>query len=51
MFVLHEPTRGIDVQTKMDIYVLLRELANAGAILVLVTCWNSSACPTDLRHV
>ncbi len=37
VFVLHEPTRGIDVQTKMDIYVLLRELANAGAAVLVLT--------------
>lgn len=37
VFVLHEPTRGIDVQTKMDIYVLLRELANAGAAILVLT--------------
>ncbi len=37
VFVLHEPTRGIDVQTKMDIYRLLRELANAGAAVLVLT--------------
>ncbi|MEX0975189.1 MAG: sugar ABC transporter ATP-binding protein [Bacillota bacterium] len=37
VFVLHEPTRGIDVQTKMDIYRLLRDLANAGAAVLVLT--------------
>lgn len=37
VFVLHEPTRGIDVQTKMDIYRLLRDLANAGAAVLMLT--------------
>ncbi|MGE5579030.1 MAG: sugar ABC transporter ATP-binding protein [Bacillota bacterium] len=37
VFILHEPTRGIDVQTKMDIYFLLRELANAGAAILVLT--------------
>ena len=32
-----DPTRGIDVQTKREIYVLLRELAADGAAVVLYT--------------
>ena len=32
-----EPTRGIDVRTKQQIYVLLRELADAGAAVLLYT--------------
>jgi ribose transport system ATP-binding protein len=32
-----DPTRGIDIRTKSQIYVLLRELAAAGAAVLLYT--------------
>ncbi len=32
-----DPTRGIDIRTKHQIYVLLRELAEAGAAVILYT--------------
>ena len=32
-----DPTRGIDIRTKGQIYLLLRELANAGAAVLLYT--------------
>jgi ribose transport system ATP-binding protein len=32
-----DPTRGIDIRTKRQIYVLLRELADAGAAVLLYT--------------
>ncbi|MEM7125086.1 MAG: sugar ABC transporter ATP-binding protein [Chloroflexota bacterium] len=32
-----DPTRGIDIQTKREIYTLLRELASDGAAIVLYT--------------
>ena len=32
-----DPTRGIDIRTKQQIYVLLRELAEAGAAVLLYT--------------
>lgn len=32
-----DPTRGIDIQTKRDIYALLRELATDGAAIILYT--------------
>jgi ribose transport system ATP-binding protein len=32
-----DPTRGIDIRTKQQIYVLLRDLAQAGAAVVLYT--------------
>ena len=32
-----DPTRGIDIRTKQQIYVLLRELAEAGAAVLLFT--------------
>ncbi len=32
-----DPTRGIDIRTKTQIYVLLRELAEAGAAVLLYT--------------
>jgi len=35
LILLSDPTRGIDVGTKAEIYLLLRELAQAGATIVL----------------
>ena len=35
IILLNDPTRGIDVGTKEEIYVLLRKLADAGAAVVL----------------
>ena len=32
-----DPTRGIDIQTKREIYILLRELATNGAAILLYT--------------
>jgi ribose transport system ATP-binding protein len=32
-----DPTRGIDIRTKGQIYLLLRDLANAGAAVLLYT--------------
>jgi ribose transport system ATP-binding protein len=32
-----DPTRGIDIRTKHQIYVLLRDLAEAGAAVLLYT--------------
>jgi ribose transport system ATP-binding protein len=37
LFILDEPTRGIDVQTKMQIYQLLGDLSARGAAVILVT--------------
>ncbi|MBB3937316.1 ATP-binding cassette domain-containing protein [Aureimonas phyllosphaerae] len=34
MVVLEEPTRGVDIGTKRDIYALIRRMAEAGAIIV-----------------
>ncbi|MGX9574304.1 sugar ABC transporter ATP-binding protein [Mesorhizobium sp. f-mel] len=34
MVVLEEPTRGVDVGTKRDIYALIRQMADAGTIIV-----------------
>ena len=33
----YDPTRGIDIRTKSQIYVLLRDLAEAGAAVLLYT--------------
>lgn len=38
-----DPTRGIDIRTKQQIYVLLRELAEAGAAVLFYT--------SDLKEV
>jgi len=35
IILLNDPTRGIDVGTKQEIYQLLRRLADAGAAIVL----------------
>lgn len=35
LLVLHEPTRGIDVQTKIEIYHLLRRLTQQGLSVIL----------------
>ncbi|WP_176220629.1 hypothetical protein [Cohnella massiliensis] len=34
---MHEPTRGIDIQSKVEIYRLLRELADRGVSILLFT--------------
>ena len=37
IILLNDPTRGIDVGTKQEIYVLLRRLADQGAAIVFYT--------------
>jgi ABC-type sugar transport system ATPase subunit len=37
VFLLDEPTRGIDVGTKLDVYALVNELTEAGKAVLLVT--------------
>jgi ribose transport system ATP-binding protein len=37
IFVLQEPTRGVDVGARVEIHKFLRELAGGGAAIVLVT--------------
>ncbi len=37
IILLNDPTRGIDVATKQEIYQLLRQLADAGAAIVFYT--------------
>jgi ribose transport system ATP-binding protein len=37
VFLLAEPTRGIDVGTKQEIYTLMRQLADAGASIILIS--------------
>ena len=37
VLLLDEPTRGVDVGAKFDIYALLRELAAAGAGILVVS--------------
>jgi ribose transport system ATP-binding protein len=36
-FLFYDPTRGIDIRTKAEIYDLVRELAGAGAAVLLLT--------------
>jgi ABC-type sugar transport system ATPase subunit len=37
VLVLNDPTRGVDLATKQDIYALLRDLAEKGAAIVLLS--------------
>ena len=37
VYVLDEPTQGVDVETKMEIYALIRRLAEEGAAVVVVS--------------
>ena len=39
VFLLDEPTRGIDVGSKAEIYALMRELANEGKTVVFVSSY------------
>ncbi|CAB1064324.1 ABC transporter, ATP-binding protein (cluster 2, ribose/xylose/arabinose/galactose) / ABC transporter, ATP-binding protein (cluster 2, ribose/xylose/arabinose/galactose) [Olavius sp. associated proteobacterium Delta 1] len=37
LIILDEPTRGVDVATKVEIYHLIGELADAGAAIILIS--------------
>ena len=37
VLILHEPTRGIDVGAKAEIYAILRGIAGEGVAIVLIT--------------
>ena len=37
IFIFDEPTRGIDVGAKAEIYQLMRSLSNAGAAILMIT--------------
>ena len=37
LFLLNDPTRGVDVETKREIYLLLRQLAAEGKAVVLLS--------------
>jgi ribose transport system ATP-binding protein len=43
VFVLDEPTRGIDVGSKAEIYSIMRDLADHGATVIMIS--------TDLTEV
>jgi len=59
IILLNDPTRGIDVGTKQEIYVLLRRLADSGAAIVfystdydeLIGCCDRVAIMYDGRIV
>jgi ABC-type multidrug transport system ATPase subunit len=37
IFIVDEPTRGIDIGAKMEVHQLLRELAREGAAIILIS--------------
>ena len=37
VILFNEPTRGIDVATKQELYYLMRQLANEGSIVIMVS--------------
>lgn len=37
ILILHEPTRGVDVQTRFEIYRKLREIADSGIAVIVVS--------------
>jgi ABC-type sugar transport system, ATPase component len=37
LLILHEPTRGVDIQSKIEIYQLLRDLTNQGVSIMLIS--------------
>ena len=37
ILLLHEPTRGVDVQSKLEIYTLIRDLCRKGVSVILVS--------------
>ncbi|NMA01379.1 MAG: sugar ABC transporter ATP-binding protein [Clostridia bacterium] len=37
VILFNEPTRGIDVETKQELYYLMRQLANEGSIVIMVS--------------
>ena len=37
LLILHEPTRGVDIQSKIEIYQLLRDLTNQGVGILLIS--------------
>ena len=43
MLILDEPTQGVDVGTKPEIYALLRQVANRGATVIV--------CSTDSEEI
>ena len=51
VLILDEPTRGIDVGAKVEVYRIIRRLASEGAAILIVSSgfWSSSACATGSR--
>ena len=45
--LLNDPTRGIDVATKYEIYQLLRELADAGTAILFYTTMDDGVTPAN----
>ena len=47
IIILDEPTRGIDIGAKTQIYHLMRELAKQGKAIIMI----SSELPLSLIHI
>ncbi len=47
VLILDEPTRGVDVNAKFEIYTVINELAKEGIAIIMV----SSELPEDHQHV
>ena len=37
VIIVDEPTRGVDVSTKAEVYKFLRELANSGKAIIMIS--------------
>ena len=50
VFVFEEPTRGVDVNARIELYRLINEVAQAGKAVILIrtTCRRCSAWPTGI---
>ena len=46
LFLLNDPTRGVDIETKREIYLRLRQMAAAGTAVILL-----SSDTLELVHV
>ena len=50
VFIFDEPTKGIDVGAKAEIYNIMREMANAGKAIIVVSSEMPELLKTYLIH-